>query len=99
MRISDSSSDVCSSDLVVGRTADGGDEVFRISFDNSTGDFTVTQSRALVHGDPFDDDEAGDPLRLAERSEERRVGNECVSTCSSWWSPYSSQKKYLNAQI
>src|SRR3546814_11439745 len=25
-------------------------------------------------------------LRL--RSEERRVGKECVSTCRSWWSPY-----------
>src|SRR3546814_2058922 len=24
----------------------------------------------------------------AERSEERRVGNECVSTCRSRWSPY-----------
>src|SRR3546814_16332824 len=24
----------------------------------------------------------------AERSEERRVGNECVSTCTSRWSPY-----------
>src|SRR3546814_15696632 len=22
------------------------------------------------------------------RSEERRVGKECVSTCTSWWSPY-----------
>src|SRR3546814_18947411 len=22
------------------------------------------------------------------RSDERRVGKECVSTCSSWWSPY-----------
>src|SRR3546814_20963013 len=22
------------------------------------------------------------------RSEERRVGKECVSTCSSWWPPY-----------
>src|SRR3546814_20443638 len=26
--------------------------------------------------------------RLAERSEERRVGKECVSTCRSRWSPY-----------
>src|SRR3546814_14680637 len=26
------------------------------------------------------------------RSEERRVGKECVSTCSSRWSPYHSQK-------
>src|SRR3546814_13602001 len=24
----------------------------------------------------------------ARRSEERRVGKECVSTCRSWWSPY-----------
>src|SRR3546814_18684401 len=27
------------------------------------------------------------------RSEERRVGKECVSTCRSRWSPYHSQKK------
>src|SRR3546814_3985902 len=26
--------------------------------------------------------------RLAARSEERRVGKECVSTCRSRWSPY-----------
>src|SRR3546814_11715229 len=25
----------------------------------------------------------------ALRSDERRVGTECVSTCRSWWSPYS----------
>src|SRR3546814_11816459 len=27
------------------------------------------------------------------RSEERRVGKECVSTCRSRWSPYRSKKK------
>src|SRR3546814_18953370 len=27
-------------------------------------------------------------LRLLSRSEERRVGKECVSTCRSRWSPY-----------
>src|SRR3546814_19429854 len=27
------------------------------------------------------------------RSEERRVGKECVSTCKSRWSPYHSKKK------
>src|SRR3546814_8052174 len=27
------------------------------------------------------------------RSEERRVGKECVRTCRSWWSPYHYQKK------
>src|SRR3546814_2183042 len=36
---------------------------------------------------------AGDELiitvaRRLKRSEERRVGNECVSTCRSRWSPY-----------
>src|SRR3546814_12137091 len=28
-----------------------------------------------------------------ERSEERRVGKECVSTCRSRWSPYDSKKR------
>src|SRR3546814_13481039 len=28
------------------------------------------------------------------RSEERRVGKECVSTCRSWWSPYHYNKKH-----
>src|SRR3546814_13896421 len=28
------------------------------------------------------------------RSEERRVGKECVSTCRSRWSPYHSKHKY-----
>src|SRR3546814_12354584 len=33
-------------------------------------------------------------LRRAQtRSEERRVGTECVSTCRSRWSPYHSKKK------
>src|SRR3546814_18859332 len=30
---------------------------------------------------------------IAHRSEERRVGKECVSTCRSRWSPYHSKKK------
>src|SRR3546814_9514853 len=32
-------------------------------------------------------------LALLVRSEERRVGKECVSTCRSWWSPYHLKKK------
>src|SRR3546814_7136383 len=28
------------------------------------------------------------PLCILDRSEERRVGKECVSTCRSRWSPY-----------
>src|SRR3546814_14006764 len=31
---------------------------------------------------------ADDPREVASRSEERRVGKECVSTCRSRWSPY-----------
>src|SRR3546814_15828599 len=33
-----------------------------------------------------------------ERSEERRVGKECVSTCRTRWSPYHSKKKKNNKQ-
>src|SRR3546814_18720826 len=33
---------------------------------------------------------------IAQRSEERRVGTECVSTCRSRWSPYRSNKKNNN---
>src|SRR3546814_19188045 len=32
-------------------------------------------------------------LEEGERSEERRVGKECVSTCRSRWWPYHSKKK------
>src|SRR3546814_19724613 len=31
-------------------------------------------------------------VETPSRSEERRVGKECVSTCRSRWSPYPSQK-------
>src|SRR3546814_14899870 len=31
--------------------------------------------------------------RLAQRSEERRVGKECVSTCRSRWQQYPTKKK------
>src|SRR3546814_12956709 len=33
------------------------------------------------------------PHARRERSEESRVGKECVSTCRSRWSPYHSKKK------
>src|SRR3546814_11399547 len=119
MRISDWSSDVCSSDLSVidelppGRTPiqtvvlsnEKRDEVLaRIAeacrqqrqtywvctlieesdeLDAEAAEATATKLRAelpgvrvgLVHG-------------RMKRSEERRVGKECVSTCRSRWSPY-----------
>src|SRR3546814_16369312 len=42
----------------------------------------------LRHGDA-----KSDFTELARRSEERRVGKECVSTCRSRWSPYHYKKK------
>src|SRR3546814_11195164 len=35
------------------------------------------------------------PLDRHGRSEERRVGKECVSTCRSRWSPCHSRNKYI----
>src|SRR3546814_14748893 len=81
MRISDWSSDVCSSDLrileykgLVGGDAILGANMFRDFF---------AGIRDLVGG------------RSGSRSEERRVGKECVSTCRSRWSPYHSNNKSL----
>src|SRR3546814_14422690 len=34
-------------------------------------------------------------MALRSRSEERRVGKECVSTCRSRWSPYHYKKKQI----
>src|SRR3546814_20866280 len=39
------------------------------------------------------------PPRSARRSEERRVGKECVSTCRSRWSPYHEKKTNIQRSI
>src|SRR3546814_13169913 len=44
--------------------------------------------RADRAGRPADGRDGRPALRPAGRSEERRVGKECVSTCRSRWSPY-----------
>src|SRR3546814_5876747 len=48
----------------------------------------ITQQHGLIHGGVVGmiADSAGG--YAAYRSEERRVGKECVSTCRSRWSPY-----------
>src|SRR3546814_6331217 len=77
MRISDWSSDVCSSDLVEARAPTGG-----IPFLKFFTVFSVDQCDGLPPN-------LAEPLPpMPERSEERRVGKECVSTCRSRWSPY-----------
>src|SRR3546814_14660887 len=42
---------------------------------------------------------AGDASDRARRSEERRVGKECVSTCSTRWSPSHSKKKIISPKL
>src|SRR3546814_2356034 len=82
MRISDWSSDVCSSDLcVLGLNENKGQRIkLRIRTDDLKGFRKIlTIKKVLFH-------------ELA-RSEERRVGKECVSTCRSRWSPHNSKKK------
>src|SRR3546814_4531783 len=84
MRISDWSSDVCSSDLI-------GDTAKR-AFERRLQRLLSGQRlpATIAGADVFD---AGGVarhslMRQASRSEERRVGKECVSTCRSRWSPY-----------
>src|SRR3546814_1527137 len=80
MRISDWSSDVCSSDLGYGE----GSFVWQVP-PSSLWKITLTGP----DGATAQQDAAADATgRLAFRSEERRVGKECVSTCRSRWSPY-----------
>src|SRR3546814_15555604 len=46
----------------------------------------------LAHAVRFDEATLGAKL-FGPRSEARRVGKECVSTCRSRWSPYHKKKK------
>src|SRR3546814_20271830 len=97
MRISDWSSDVCSSDLpfgggaarllLRGRKALGAQPVdrgFHVAAAFGQRLLAIHHARAaavtkLLHGGGGD---------LGHRSEERRVGKECVNTFSSRWSPF-----------
>src|SRR3546814_4719375 len=71
MRISDWSSDVCSSDLRIPLQ----DSPLELRY-YERANWTDVAPRMLQS------------LIVQSRSEERRVGKECVSTCRSRWSPY-----------
>src|SRR3546814_9827141 len=76
MRISDWSSDVCSSDLdEAARAAEQFREQRMPKFLRHFETVAGANDGAWVIDDRW-------------RSEERRVGKECVSTCRSRWSPY-----------
>src|SRR3546814_20801889 len=79
MRISDWSSDVCASDLGDARRRVRDADPARRADDAAPGRRGVGRAaRGAAEGG---------------RSEERRVGKECVSTCRSRWSPYTKIKK------
>src|SRR3546814_14813820 len=104
MRISDWSSDVCSSDLVEHARGDG--RVGQL-VDQDEAAERVVVGVGFEHdrfiGRQLDDADAVEVERLSRemvervdvdlvlgllRSEERRGGKECVRTCRSRWSPY-----------
>src|SRR3546814_20209098 len=101
MRISDWSSDVCSSDLnegdIVGQSLGAlSPELSELLDSNDSAAIVQVKTNADLrtlavkvvkdasgHVLTFDD-----ITQQLSRSEERRVGKECVSTCRSRWSPY-----------
>src|SRR3546814_7073646 len=89
MRISDWSSDVCSSDLdelSYDKYNEKADRIFRVVQHGtwSGGEFNLAVTSA-----PYASALKSDYPEVEDaRSEERRVGKECVSTCRSRWSPY-----------
>src|SRR3546814_15918424 len=97
MRISDWSSDVCSSDLLSGLIVGRGAA--------PTGERT-RQPVAIFF--PFfrgaDRGCGGRWYRnthrtTSDRSEDRRVGKECVSTCRSRWSQYHSKNNVIRSRL
>src|SRR3546814_8335652 len=85
LRISDWSSDVCSTDLLraivdqLGRTRRLTEQLLSLAHASQAD----SPPRQLL-----DLNEVARNVVLQYRSEERRVGKECVSTCRSRWSPY-----------
>src|SRR3546814_13151430 len=108
MRISDWSSDVCSSDLTApaqDAAAALRDRYEWVSLDEADlvvalgGDGFMLQTlhamldRRQPQCPVFGLNLGTVGFLMNERSEERRVGKELVSTCRSWWCPYHSKKQ------
>src|SRR3546814_19743541 len=101
MRISDWSSDVCSSDLLLDYPFECTRAVNNLILGGVFDDFPNLKVY-VSHGGGFIPYQFGriktfagliSGVRCQKRSEERRVGKECVSTCRSRWSPSHSKKK------
>src|SRR3546814_18349159 len=104
MRISDWSSDVCSSDLtpeqVIGVIAHeaghiAGGHLARLQEELRNAEIKAIIAAVLggAAGLATGDGRAAGAIIGGGRSEERRVGKECVSTCRSRWSPDPLKKK------
>src|SRR3546814_20077509 len=108
MRISDWSSDVCSSDLAgpirqyarhhaLDLSQAGIDQcTVKIDEGLAGGGFVVDQHQrtGIQHHFPnIGIDRQMNEMSAGVRSEERREGKECVRTCRSRWSPYQEKKK------
>src|SRR3546814_12726837 len=85
MRISDWSSDVCSSDLCLNRLMDAARAISL--FEQADVPIIGLVENMAGYACPHCG-EVSDP-----RAEERRVGKECGSTGRSGWSPYHSKKR------
>src|SRR3546814_11077035 len=98
MRISDWSSDVCSSDLGVLHDVAGFSGIAERGPVASAVRVESVEEFEPVFGGPVPEGFLAPSVHLffdnggraawIVRSEERRVGKECVSTCRSRWSPY-----------
>src|SRR3546814_12833752 len=100
MRISDWSSDVCSSGLLCFLLNLDPAQIFRQLLHQQLHRFlscATTTTHALIRRTSHRQDileqricalRQVPNLGVGVRSEERRVGKECVSTCRSRWSPY-----------
>src|SRR3546814_11572825 len=96
MRISDWSSDVCSSDLYADNVWGTGGVLPASEVDEAVmgtgGAYQASKKPGGMCKGPWTLPCIVIPVIIDEisdgRSEERRVGKECVSTCRSRWSPY-----------
>src|SRR3546814_15196392 len=102
MRISDWSSDVCSSDLKLACRHDQHRD--HDDLDPAAAEIHPQQQRRRHQVEQLRQGLGEQPGIAAQqppllRSEERRVGKECVSTCRSRWSPFHSKKKQMTELI